>query len=286
MPVLQPSSDSKTNIESYDPVWSALRAEAEAAMQAEPALGSFIFATVLSHDRLEDAVCHRLARRLDNADVDVHLISQRFLQVLEKRPELGAIIRADLAAVRDRDPACQRFIEPLLFFKGFHALTTHRFAHELWLLGHRDFAYFLQSLGSQFFAVDIHPAARFGKGIMLDHATGFVVGETAMVGDNCSFLHEVTLGGSGKETGDRHPKIGNNVLIGVGAKILGNITVGNCSRVAAGSVVLTSVPHNTTVAGVPAKVVGPAGCSEPSRTMDQGLAPEDCGCSSAADGRA
>ena len=286
MAVQHASNDSKRNVESCDPVWTALRAEAEAAMQAEPALGSFIFATVLSHHRLEDAVCHRLARRLDNADVDVHLISQRFLQVLEKRPELGAVIRADLAAVRDRDPACQRFLEPLLFFKGFHALTTHRFAHELWLLGHRDFAFFLQSLGSQFFAVDIHPAARFGKGIMLDHATGFVVGETAVIGDNCSFLHSVTLGGSGKETGDRHPKIGNNVLVGAGAKILGNIYVGNCSRVAAGSVVLATVPHNTTVAGVPAKVVGPAGCSEPSRNMDQGLTPEDCGCGSKADGDA
>ncbi|MFN3869415.1 MAG: serine O-acetyltransferase [Hyphomicrobiaceae bacterium] len=271
------NSVAKPNVETYDPIWSTVRAEAEAAMQAEPALGSFIFATVLSHDRLEDAVCHRLARRLDNADVDVHLISQRFLQVMDKRPELGACIRADLAAVRDRDPACQRFIEPLLFFKGFHALTTHRFAHELWTLGHRDFAYFLQSLGSQFFAVDIHPAARFGRGIMLDHATGFVVGETAVIGDNCSFLHSVTLGGSGKEVGDRHPKIGNNVLVGAGAKILGNITVGNCSRVAAGSVVLSPVPHNTTVAGVPAKVVGPAGCPEPARNMDQSLEP-DCGC--------
>lgn len=271
------ASEAKPKIESCDPVWTAVRAEAEAAMLAEPALGSFIFATVLSHDRLEDAVCHRLARRLDNADVDVHLISQRFLQVIEKRPEFGACIRADLAAVRDRDPACQRFIEPLLFFKGFHALTTHRFAHELWTLGQRDFAYFLQSLGSQFFAVDIHPAARFGRGIMLDHATGFVVGETAVIGDNCSFLHSVTLGGSGKEMGDRHPKIGNNVLVGAGASILGNITVGNCSRVAAGSVVLASVPHNTTVAGVPAKVVGPAGCPEPARNMDQSLEP-DCGC--------
>jgi serine O-acetyltransferase len=268
----------RSNVEVYDPIWSALRQEAEAAMAAEPALGSFFFATVLSHDRLEDAVCHRLARRLDNADVDVHLISQRFSQVLEQRPELGVAFRADLAAVRDRDPACQRFLEPLLFFKGFHAISTHRFAHEMWTLGHRDFAFFLQSLGSQFFSVDIHPAARFGKGIMLDHATGFVVGETAVVGDNCSFLHGVTLGGSGKETGDRHPKIGNNVLIGAGASVLGNIQVGNCSRVAAGSVVLVDVPVNTTVAGVPAKVVGPAGCSEPSRTMDQGLGLKDCGC--------
>lgn len=291
MSKVRPSSEvasaaaARANLETCDPVWTSVRAEAEAAMVAEPALGSFIFATILSHDRLEDAVCHRLARRLDNADVDVHLISQRFLQVLDQRPELGGIIRADLSAVRDRDPACQRFMEPLLFFKGFHALTTHRFAHELWNLGQRDFAYFLQSLGSQFFAVDIHPAATFGKGIMLDHATGFVVGETAIIGDNCSFLHSVTLGGSGKEMGDRHPKIGNNVLVGAGAKILGNITVGNCSRVAAGSVVLAPVPHNSTVAGVPAKVVGPAGCSEPSRTMVQGLEPEDCDCHRDEDGR-
>ncbi len=278
MALKKAASEVRSNVETVDPIWQAVRSEAEAAMQAEPALGSFMFATILSHDSLEEAVCHRLARRLDNADVDVHLISRLFAQVLERIPELGSVFRADLAAVRDRDPACNRYIEPLLYFKGFHALATHRFAHELWVQGHCDFAFFLQSLGSQFFGVDIHPAAKFGKGIMLDHATGFVVGETAVIGDNCSFLHGVTLGGSGKETGDRHPKIGNNVLIGAGAKVLGNIRVGNCSRVAAGSVVLADVPHDTTVAGVPAKVIGPAGCSEPARNMDQGLAPKDCGC--------
>lgn len=278
MALKKASSEARTNVETVDPIWQAVRSEAEAAMQTEPALGSFMFATIMSHDSLEEAVCHRLARRLDNADVDVHLISRLFAQVLERMPELGSVFRADLAAVRDRDPACNRYIEPLLYFKGFHALATHRFAHELWVQGHRDFAFFLQSLGSQFFGVDIHPAAKFGKGIMLDHATGFVVGETAVIGDNCSFLHGVTLGGSGKESGDRHPKIGNNVLIGAGAKVLGNIRVGNCSRVAAGSVVLADVPHDTTVAGVPAKVIGPAGCSEPARNMDQGLASEDCGC--------
>ncbi|MCB1505974.1 MAG: serine O-acetyltransferase [Hyphomicrobiaceae bacterium] len=265
-------------VETIDPIWQAIRSEAEAAMQDEPGLGSFFFATILAHDTLEEAVGHRLARRLDNADVDVHLISRRFQQVLERNPDLGAVFRADLAAVRDRDPACNRYIEPLLYFKGFHALTTHRFAHELWAQGYRDFAFFLQSLGSQFFSVDIHPAAHFGMGIMLDHATGFVVGETAVIGDNCSFLHGVTLGGSGKVTGDRHPKLGNNVLIGAGAKVLGNIQVGNCSRIAAGSVVLADVPANTTVAGVPARVVGSAGCSEPARNMDQGLGPGDCGC--------
>ena len=273
------STEARTSvIESVDPIWLAVRSEAEAAVQAEPGLGSFIFATILAHDTLEEAICHRLARRLDNADVDVQLISRLFARVLEREPHLGTVFRADLAAVRDRDPACTRYIEPLLFFKGFHALSTHRLAHELWRQGNRDFAFFLQSLGSQFFGVDIHPAARFGKGIMLDHATGFVVGETAVTGDNCSFLHGVTLGGSGKESGDRHPKLGNNVLIGAGAKVLGNIKVGNCSRIAAGSVVLTDVPANTTVEGVPNGGVGPAGCSEPARTMDQGLGPDDCGC--------
>ena len=211
-------------------------------MAAEPALGSFIYATVLSHDRLEDAICHRLAQRLDHSDVDAVLINQTFQALLDEHPELGGIFRADLAAVFDRDPACNRYLEPLLYFKGFHALVTHRFAHALWHEGRRDFALFLQSQASRMFAVDIHPAARFGQGIMLDHATGIVVGETAVVGNNCSFLHGVTLGGSGKETGDRHPKIGENVLIGAGAKMLGNITVGDGSRIAAGSVVLKDVP--------------------------------------------
>jgi serine O-acetyltransferase len=247
-----------------------MRQEAEAAMGAEPALGSFIFATVLSHAKLEEAVCHRLAQRLNHTDVDAGLIAQTFQGVLESDPGLGGIFRADLAAVYDRDPACTRYLDPLLYFKGFHALVTHRFAHALWKAGRRDFALYLQSQSSRMFGVDIHPAALFGKGIMIDHATGFVVGETATVGDNCSFLHAVTLGGSGKEGGNRHPKIGDNVLIGAGAKVLGNIKVGCCSRIAAGSVVLADVPKNVTVAGVPARVVGPAGCAEPARNMAQG----------------
>ena len=146
-----------------------------------------------------------------------------------EHPELGRAFRADLAAVYDRDPACSRYIEPLLYFKGFHALVTHRFAHELLKQGRRDFALYLQSQSSRIFAVDINPAARIGIGIMLDHGTGIVIGETAAIGDNCSILQGVTLGGTGKETGDRHPKIGDNVLIGAGAKVLGNIKVGDCS---------------------------------------------------------
>ncbi len=258
-------------LQAVDPIWASLRAEASAAIAAEPALGGFIFATVLSHDRLEDAVAHRLAQRLNHADVDAHLISKIFEEVLAGSPDIGRVFRADLFAVRDRDPACTRYIEPLLYFKGFHALVTHRFAHSLFKAGRRDFALYLQSQSSRMFGVDIHPAAKIGSGIMFDHGTGIVVGETATIGDNCSLLHSVTLGGTGKEGGDRHPKIGENVMIGAGAKVLGNITVGKCSRIAAGSVVLADVPANTTVAGVPAKTIGPAGCPEPSRTMDQQL---------------
>jgi serine O-acetyltransferase len=245
---------------------------------SEPALGGFVYATILSKDRLEDVVCHRLAQRLNHSDVDAGLIAETFGQVLADHPELGRAFRADLAAVYDRDPACNRYIEPLLYFKGFHALVTHRFAHELWKQGRRDFALYLQSQSSRIFAVDINPAARIGIGIMLDHGTGIVIGETAVVGDNCSILQNVTLGGTGKETGDRHPKIGANVLLSVGAKVLGNIKVGDCSRVGAGSVVLKDVPPRTTVAGVPAKEIGPARCPEPARTMDQRFAPDDCGC--------
>ena len=274
----KPQEGTRDNVETYDPIWTAIRREADEASAAEPALGGFIYATVISHQRLEEAIVHRIAQRLSHSDVDGGLIQQTFHDVLARQPELGQVLRADLAAVRDRDPACKRYLEPLLYFKGFHALVTHRFAHELWRQGRKDFALYLQSQSSKIFTVDIHPGARIGKGIMLDHATGFVVGETAVVGDNCSFLHGVTLGGSGKAVGDRHPKIGSCVLIGAGAKVLGNIHVGNCSRIAAGSVVLVDVPPNTTVAGVPAKVVGPAGAAEPSRSMDQGLGPDDYAC--------
>jgi serine O-acetyltransferase len=272
------SSAKRAGVVSVDPIWTAVRQEAEEAARKEPALGGFIFATILSQDRLEDAVCHRLAQRLNHSDVDAGLIGQTFSQVLDNKPELGRAFRADLAAVYDRDPACSRYIEPLLYFKGFHALVTHRFAHELLKQGRRDFALYLQSQASRIFAVDINPAAEIGIGIMLDHGTSIVIGETAVVGDNCSILQGVTLGGTGKETGDRHPKIGANVLLSVGAKVLGNIRVGDCSVVGAGSVVLKDVPPRTTVAGVPAKEIGPARCPEPARTMDQRLAPDDCGC--------
>lgn len=258
-----------------DPIWHALVREAEAAMAGEPALTGFIYATVASHGSLEESICHRIAQRLGHADVDAGLLMQTFSDVLASQPELARAFRSDLSAVMERDPATTRYLDPLLYFKGFHALVTYRFAHELWRQGRRDFALYLQSQASRMFAVDIHPAARLGKGLMLDHATGVVIGETATVGDDCSLLHAVTLGGSGKVSGDRHPKIGSCVLIGAGAKVLGNIHVGNCSRIAAGSVVLQDVPPHVTVAGVPARIVGPAGTAEPGRTMEQSFVASD-----------
>ncbi|ODR94812.1 serine acetyltransferase [Methyloceanibacter superfactus] len=262
-------------IKLHDPVWSRVRREAEDISAAEPALGGFIYASVLSHSRLEDAICHRLARRLQHAALDVGLMHQTFHEVLEADPMLGEEFRADLVAWAQRDPACDRLIEPLLYFKGFHALQTHRIAHRLWNAGRKDLALYLQSLVSRFLQVDIHPAARIGRGIMIDHATGIVIGETAVVGDNCSLLHGVTLGGSGNEQGDRHPKIGRGVMIGAGAKILGNISVGDCARIAAGSVVLKDVAPKRTVAGVPARDIGANTCDEPALTMDQMFTGDD-----------
>jgi serine O-acetyltransferase len=252
-----------------DPIWDSLQEEARAAAQQDPLLAAFLYSTIINQRSLEDSVIYRICERLDHPDLQANLLRQTFAEMLEDWPEWGAILRVDIQAVYDRDPACTRFLEAILYFKGFHAIQTHRLAHWLLNRGRRDFALYLQSRSSSVFQTDINPAARIGKGIFLDHATGLVVGETAVIGDNVSILHGVTLGGTGKEGSDRHPKIGNGVLIGAGAKILGNIHIGNCSRVAAGSVVLKEVPPKTTVAGVPARVVGEAGCSEPSRSMDQ-----------------
>jgi serine O-acetyltransferase len=258
-------------LDKVDPVWTRIRAEAEEVARREPELASFIYSSILHHDTFEQAVVHRIAERLDHADVSGELIRQAYADALKDDPSLGEAFRADIMATVDRDPAAHRFIDPLLYFKGFHAIQTHRLAHWLWNKGRKDFALYLQSRSSAVFATDINPNARIGRGIFLDHATGLVVGETAAIDDDVSILHGVTLGGTGKENEDRHPKIRRGVMIGAGAKILGNIEVGHCSRVAAGSVVLKAVPPNTTVAGVPAKEVGTAGCAEPSRAMDQML---------------
>lgn len=252
-----------------DPVWKNLRDEAEIVAAREPALAGFILANILNHETLESAVAHRIADRLDHSAVDGDMIRHGFREMFADQPHLADVLRADLVAVFDRDPACSRFVEPVMYFKGFHAIQTQRLSHWLYNNERQDFALYLQSRASEVFQVDIHPAVPMGKGLFIDHATGLVVGGTAVIEDDVSILQNVTLGGTGKESGDRHPKIRQGVLIGAGAKILGNIEVGHCSRVAAGSVVLAPVPANTTVAGVPAKVVGQAGCAEPSRTMDQ-----------------
>ncbi|WP_127143213.1 serine O-acetyltransferase [Pelagibacterium montanilacus] len=263
------SFKSSSRLKAIDPVWDAIVSEGHQICASEPSLTQMVISCVLNHESFESALAHRLAARLDHADVPADLIRQALDDVLVAHPEIGDGARADLAATYERDPACERVIEPFLFFKGFQAIQTHRFAHALWQQGRRDFALYLQSRASVVFQVDINPAAKIGKGIMLDHATGFVVGETAEIGDHVSILHSVTLGGTGKSDQDRHPKIGNGVLIGAGAKILGNIRVGDCSRIAAGSVVLKEVPPRTTVAGVPARVVGEAGCNQPATVMDQ-----------------
>src|ERR1700721_3170827 len=255
----------------FDPIWDRVRSEAEDICRRGAEAGSFIYSAVLHHERLEDSVVHRISERLDHSALSGDLIRQAFEEALRDDPDLGNVFRADMVGVYRRDPATSRFIDPLLYFKGFHAIQTHRLAHWLYQKGRKDFAFYLQSRSSAVFQTDINPAARIGRGIFLDHATGFVVGETAVIEDDVSILHGVTLGGTGKENEDRHPKIRHGVLIGAGAKILGNIEVGHCARIAAGSVVVKPVPNNVTVAGVPARIVGEAGCAGPPAPMDQML---------------
>src|ERR1700758_3837912 len=261
----------KPALDTCDPVVPRIRREAEETVRHEPELATFIYSSILHHDTLETAVVYRLAERLDHPAGSGDLIRQAYAEALKDITALGETFRADLMATVDRDPATHRMIEPVLYYKGFHAIQTHRLMHWLWHKGRRDFALYLQSRCSAVFQCDIHPAAKIGRGIFLDHATGLVVGETAVIEDDVSMLHDVTLGGTGKQWEDRHPKIRYGVMIGAGAKILGNIEIGHCARIAAGSVVLKAVPNNVTVAGVPARVVGVAGCPEPARLMDQML---------------
>jgi serine O-acetyltransferase len=256
-------------VASVDPIWSALRKQAEELAGREPALASFIHATILNHARLEDAISYHLAKKIGGDDVSPMLAREIFDQAMTAAPEIGTAIRADLSAVFERDPACHSYVEAFLFYKGFHALECYRIGHWLWVQHREGMALFFQSRISELFDVDIHPAARLGRGIMIDHATGVVIGETAVVEDDVSMLHGVTLGGTGKQEGDRHPKIGRGVLLSMGAKVLGNIHVGEYSRIGAGSVVLKSIPAHCTAVGVPAKIVNCTGCERPSQEMDQ-----------------
>ena len=226
---------------------------------------------ILDRPSFEAAVFYRVASRLKNDVVSLELLTHTFDRASAAESKICQALRADIAAVVERDPACERFIEPFLYFKGFHAIQTHRLAHWLWNNGERDFALYLQSRSSDVFQTDIHPAARFGQGIFLDHATGLVVGETTVVDDDVSLLQNVTLGGNGKEILDRHPKIRTGVIVGAGAKILGNIEIGAFSRIAAGSVVLKPVAPHSTVAGIPAKAVHPHNESRPTAELIHAL---------------
>jgi serine O-acetyltransferase len=253
-----------------DSVWARLRVEAAAASAEEPILASFLNAAILRHDNFADALAYRLAAKLADAQLDTMLAHDVALEAIKADPEIVEQASADMLAVDERDPASVSLLQPFLYFKGFHSLQAYRVAHWLWKEGRQTLAFHLQSRISERFGLDIHPAARIGKGVMIDHATSVVIGETAVVGDDCSLLHEVTLGGTGASHEDRHPKVGRGVLIGAGAKVLGNIKIGDNARIAAGSVVLKPVPAGCTVAGVPAKIVGDC-CPQPARSMDQNI---------------
>lgn len=251
-----------------DPVWAEIRRDALADAEREPMLASYLHATVLNHQSFEAALSFHLSQKLGSEEMPSMLLRQVFDEALTAEPEIGVAVRADLSAVNDRDPACDKLLTPFLYFKGFHALQAYRVAHYLWHSNRRSMALFFQNRISEQFGVDTHPAARIGKGVMIDHATGVVIGETCVIEDDVSILHSVTLGGTGKETGDRHPKVRRGALISVGAQVLGNIEVGECARVGAGSVVLKSVPAGCTAAGVPAKITGCAGSDLPSHAME------------------
>ncbi len=251
-----------------DNVWQRICSETIQQADKEPILASFLHATILNHSSLEQALSFHLANKLDSPTASSLLLREVIMDAFTSDPRIPKAIRADLLAVEERDSACHELSIPFLYFKGYHALQTHRVTHWLWQQGRESLALFFQNRMSSQFGVDIHPAAKMGYGIMLDHATGLVIGETAVVGNNVSILQSVTLGGTGKDEGNRHPKICDGVLISAGAKILGNICVGEGAKVGAGSVVLEAVPPHTTVAGVPAKIVGRPASEQPALEME------------------
>jgi serine O-acetyltransferase len=259
------------NPDGAPPVWSALRLEAERAARDEPSLASMLSATILAHDGLGRALSYQLARKLGDQELRAMSAREVAEEAYASDPGILERVEADLQAVFERDPACKGYLQPFLFFKGFQALQTYRLAHWLWSQGRETLAFYLQSRSSELFQVDIHPAARIGAGVFLDHGTGITVGETAVVGDDVSMLHGVTLGGTSADPGDRHPKIGRGVLLGAGAKVIGNILIGDHAKIAAGSVVLKPVPAGCTAAGVPARLVNCPTAAQPARCMDQTL---------------
>ena len=256
-------------IQNIDPVWGRIQNEATELILSEPLMGGMVHSSILHHGTFRKALSYRISLKLSSEEMPAQILREIIDEVLAVDDSIALSARADMVAVFDRDPACHQMLQPILFFKGYQALQAYRVSHWLWKNSRKEIAYFIQMRCSEVFGVDIHPGAVLGCGIMIDHAHSIVIGETSRVGDNVSMLHSVTLGGTGKADGDRHPTIENGVLIGAGAKILGNISVGYCSKIAAGSVVLKDIPPCKTVAGVPALVVGEAGCDQPSQTMDQ-----------------
>jgi len=266
------SEASNTRVfESSGGVWSQLRVEAMQAAAEEPLLASYLHASILHHDRIEDALSYHLAQKLGHGDLPALQLREVIREAYSSEPSMAQTAMRDMRAVRDRDPACETYLQPFLYFKGYGGLQSYRIANWLWRQDRHILSYHLQSRVSELFAVDIHPAASIGSGVFIDHAHGIVIGETAVVEDDVSMLHSVTLGGTGKAGGDRHPKIRRGVLIGAGAKVLGNIEIGEDARIAAGSVVLDNVPARCTVAGVPARPIGGACCEglRPAEEMDQ-----------------
>ena len=273
-PSVKPSANGSAGVSNVveiptEQTWSRMRVEAATAAAQEPALASFLHATILNHESYKVALSYRLAQKMSDAEMN----AMQWREVCNAAyADEGAIVEAalhDIRAVYDRDPACHEFMQPFLYFKGYLALQAQRVANWLWRQDRSALALYLQSRMSELFAVDIHPATRIGKGVFMDHATGIVIGETAVVEDDVSILQNVTLGGTGKETGDRHPKIRRGALVSVGAKVLGTIEVGEGAKIAAGSVVLKDVEPHCTVAGVPAKPVGKCSETTPSQTMNQ-----------------
>jgi serine O-acetyltransferase len=258
-------------VEAPDSVWAALKREAAEVAQAEPSLASLVNAVVIRHNSLSGALSYQIARKLGDQELRAMSLREIAQEAYDADPSMIDKAEADLRAVYERDPACKGYLQPFLYFKGFLALQTYRIAHWLYGQGRTPLAFYLQSRVSEQFQVDINPAAVIGSGVFIDHGTGIVIGETAVVGDDVSMLQGVTLGGTGSEWGDRHPKIGKGVLLGAGAKVLGNIKIGDYAKIASGSVVLKEVPAGCTAAGVPARLVNCPTCDEPAKSMDHTL---------------
>ena len=252
-------------------LWEELRLEARGVATREEMLRGFLDVAVLRQTSFASGLGALLARKLAELSVPAERLGDLAFAAMADESAIIAAAAADLLAIRTRDPAAESYLTPFLYYKGFHALQWHRIGYWLWHSGRQDLAHFLQSRVSQVFAVDIHPAVPVGSGVFIDHGTGLVVGETAVIGDDVSILHEVTLGGTGKERGDRHPKVRDGVLLCAGAKVLGNVEIGRDAKIGAGSVVLHDVPPRATVAGVPARIVGWSSGSVPALEMDQSL---------------